>query len=105
MRASDGARLRVAGELELPLCSLRHIWTYAQDRVIRYGIGWDTRTVNGSDNVYWWTSVNGEVRLLRRLHPVPGNGVTSSEVHVSFRLRVRDSMPDSSRLLPCGYFP
>ncbi len=29
--------------------------------MIRYGIGWDPRTVNGSDNVYWWTSVNAEV--------------------------------------------
>jgi len=49
------------------LSGMKHI-APEQDRVIRYGIGWDPRTVNGSDNVYWWTSVNAEVRaMLRRV--------------------------------------
>ena len=92
------------------------IWTlclgpcarHAQDRVIRYGVGWDPRTVNGSDNVYWWTSVNGEVRSLAPLHPVTkeaaaigiGKGTASglsSVGELGFRCRAH------LRCFTCGY--
>ena len=43
----------------------------SQDRTIRYGIGWDPRTVNGSDNVFWWTTVNAEYYTPMSLQAFP----------------------------------
>lgn len=50
--------------------SRRIHYASVQDRVIRYGIGWDPRTVNGTNNVFWWTSVNAEVHALFTLSAI-----------------------------------
>lgn len=33
-----------------------------QDRVVRYGTGFDPRP-DGNSSVFWWISLNGEVRV------------------------------------------